>query len=65
MIIKIFYNDVVLGEAPRVKPNCPSIQVPIEDAQRIAKEKIDAGEWSAYLIPELHHAQVVFDEDKD
>lgn len=65
MEIKIFYNDVVLGEVPRVRPNCPSLKVPIEDAIRIAQDKMSSGEWTAYLIPDLHHAPVVFDEDND
>ena len=62
MEIKIYYNDVVVGETPRVKPNCPFITVPVESARQVAEEKISTGEWVCYLIPDLHDSSVEFED---
>lgn len=62
MEIKIYYNDVVIGETPRVKPNCPFVTVPVELAKSLAEAKISNGEWTSYLIPDLHHTLVEFED---
>lgn len=62
MEIKVYYNDVVLGDNAIVKPNCPSIKLPIEEAKKYAEEKVSSGEWTAYLIPDLHHGHVQYIE---
>jgi len=57
-IVKVYYNDVFVSvsnddEAYEVGSECPYIHTFLSDAERIADEKIENGEWYAYLIPEL------------
>jgi hypothetical protein len=65
MEIKIYYNDVTLGDPAVVKPNCPSIRMPIEEAKAYAKGKIATGEWSVYLIPDLFEGSVLFQDGNE
>lgn len=57
-LVTVYYNDVFVSvmednETYEVYSECPYVNLPIEDAERIAEEKIDNGDWDAYLIPEL------------
>lgn len=71
MKVTIYYNDVFVSEKPYlVYPNCPSMVVDIEGAVEFAEEKLNSGEWNAYLIPELASEEVIFlnnlpNEDRD
>lgn len=57
-LVTVYYNDVFVSviednEPYEVYSECPYVNLPIEDAERIAVEKVDNGDWDAYLIPEL------------
>lgn len=61
MLVKIYYNDVFISETPyEVYPNCPYVNVDISNAVEFAEQKLDSGEWHAYLIPELSQEQIIF-----
>lgn len=62
MLVKVYYNEVVLKPDPRVHPNCPYINLPIEEAKSIAERKVEIGEWFNYLIPELMTEEVIFEQ---
>lgn len=63
MTIKIYFNDVILGDPARVRPNCPYFLASPTEAKSIAQNKISSGEWTSYLIPDLHDTPVVFEDD--
>ena len=56
-LVNVYYNDVFVSvsneEAYEVYSNCKYVSLPISDAERIAEEKIEIGEWHAYLIPSM------------
>ena len=57
-LVHVYYNDVFVSvsedhEPYEVNSGCPYVNLPIEEAERIAGEKLENGEWHAYLIPEL------------
>lgn len=57
-LVHVYYNDVFVSvtkddEPYEVYKGCPYVNLPIEEAERIAEEKLDNREWDAYLIPEL------------
>lgn len=57
-LVTVYYNDVFVSvtndnEPYEVYAECPYVNLPIEYAESIAEEKIDNGDWDAYLIPEL------------
>jgi hypothetical protein len=61
MNVTIYYNDVFVTQPPYlVYPNCPSVVVDIERAEDFAEQKLNSGEWSSYLIPELSKEEVTF-----
>lgn len=63
-LVTIYYNDVFVSETPNeIYPNCPYVNVPIEDAIDFAENKIENREWDAYCIPELISShEVIFHE---
>lgn len=57
-LVHVYYNDVFVSVTEDNKPyevykGCPYVNLPIEEAERIAEEKLENREWDAYLIPEL------------
>lgn len=57
-LVTVYYNDVFVSvtndeELYEVYADCPYVNLPIEDAERIADDNVDNGDWDAYLIPEL------------
>jgi hypothetical protein len=56
-LVNVYYNDVFVSvsneESYEVYSNCQYVSLPISDAERIAEEKIESGEWYAYLIPSM------------
>lgn len=62
MNVKVYYNEVTTKYPFRVHPNCPSVNLPIEDAVRIAEDRVRLGDWYCYLIPELMPEEVIFED---
>lgn len=62
MNVKVYYNEVVVKPNAVVHPNCPYINLPIEEAKSFAEGKVRSGEWFAYLIPELMTEEVIFEQ---
>jgi len=57
-LVHVYYNDVFVSVSEEKEPyeiysGCPYVNLPISEAEKIAEEKIENGEWDAYLIPEL------------
>ena len=57
-LVHVYYNDVFVSVTEENEPyevysGCPYVNLPIEEAEKIAEEKLENGEWDAYLIPEL------------
>ena len=57
-LVTVYYNDIFISvtgdEEPfEVYKDCPYVNLPIDQAEDIANEKIDSHEWESYLIPEL------------
>ena len=53
-LVHVYYNDVFVSNEPyEIYSGCPYVNLPISEAERIAEEKIENGEWDAYLIPEI------------
>lgn len=57
-LVHVYYNDIFISVSSHDEPyevyfDCPYVNLPIKDAERIANEKLDNGEWDSYLIPEL------------
>lgn len=61
MNVKVYYNEVTTTYPFVVHPNCPNVNLPIEDAIRIAEDRVKAGDWFKYLIPELMSEEVIFE----
>ncbi len=64
-MISVYYNDVFVSvsngdESYEVYANCPYVELPIEDAERIADDNIDSGKWDAYLIPALVDRKIMY-----
>ena len=67
-LVHVYYNDVFVSvtkdnEAYEVYNECPYVNLPIDEAERIAEEKLESGEWDAYLIPELTTRKIIYHED--
>lgn len=61
MVVTIYYNDVNTSEKPiKVFPNCPSINIDVENAKEFADNKVEKGEWFRYVIPDLSDEEVLF-----
>lgn len=57
-LVTIYYNDVFVsvnghGEAYEVYKDCPYVNIDKATAEDYAENKIENGEWDAYLIPDL------------
>jgi hypothetical protein len=57
-LVQVYYNDVFVSvtednEPYEVYDGCPYVNLPIDEAEKFAEEKLDNGEWEAYLIPDL------------
>ena len=57
-LVTVYYNDVFISvtrddEPFEVYENCPYVNLPIEEAEEIASDKVNNHEWESYLIPEL------------
>ena len=57
-LVTIYYNEVFVsvdghGEPYEVYNNCPYVNIDKAIANDYAEDKIENGEWDAYLIPDL------------
>jgi hypothetical protein len=56
-LVSVYYNDVFISvqekEPHEIYEGCPYVNVNIDDADNFAKDKMENGEWDAFLIPEL------------
>jgi hypothetical protein len=57
-LVTVYYNDIFISVTKENEPfevykNCPYVNLPIEEAEEIASNKVDNHEWESYLIPEL------------
>ena len=65
-LTRVYYNNVFVSVSENDEPyeiykDCPYVDMPISKANSIADDKIDSGEWHAYLIPELiKNRKIVF-----
>lgn len=64
-LVTVYYNDVFVSVTEDEEPfevykDCPYVNLPYDLAEEIANDKIDNGEWMAYLIPELTTRKVVY-----
>ena len=60
--VTIYFNNIDIENKPyRVFEGCPSVTIAFKDAIEYAEKKIDSGEWSQYLIPELTGAETIID----
>ena len=67
-VIRVYYNDIFISTINEDEPfevykDCPYVNLPYENAEDIANEKIDNHEWESYLIPELTTRQIIYHED--
>lgn len=67
-LVTVYYNDVFVSvteenESFEVYKDCPYVNLPYDVAEKIASDKIDNGEWMAYLIPEITKRKVIYHED--
>lgn len=63
-LVTIYYNDVFVSvtgdEAYEIYDGCPYVNIDSSIAQEYAEEKIENGEWDAFLIPEFVTNKVVY-----
>jgi hypothetical protein len=57
-LIRVYYNEIYVStteddEPYEVYSGCPYLELPMSKAESIADDKIDSGEWHAYIIPDL------------
>lgn len=62
MIVTIFYNEIDdTGSPVVIHPNCPTLNLPLDRADKFAKERVESGEWLRYIIPELTEKEVLYE----
>jgi hypothetical protein len=68
-LVTIYYNDVFVsvngyGESYEIYENCPYVNIDEAIAEDYAENKIENGEWDAYLIPEfIKETKIIYHDE--
>lgn len=51
-LVTVYYNELDVIDKV-IQRDCPYLNLPADQAEYIAEQKLNEGEWHCYAIPEL------------